>query len=655
MRKEHAALLFITMLFLASITLGYSTIQYSRSGGSPDLKSGGSNTSKSGDPHVQSLLKAMLSSRSGDRNASPRRVKEETSSSEGLNLREDFPRSDFTFKPANIKTNCPVAVLPGDPMLVCTEGPANSLPVLPNSSPDDIIVWYNGTYYVPLVSEDGEVRTIRGISPGSVTIDTDTPLVFMTYNQSVTLEFRESSDNGVAHIHTSLPLKEESFRISGGYRIYRYSIGPVDPSQKPGYYPLFVTVKSGRGTAALLMWVALLKKPVVEITDYPAVVEGNGSLAITVAGTVRYPDGRPVESGVVWVTLNETKGKPGVQLGRGTVRHGRFIVNGTLEPGLPPGGYHVIAYYRGYEAYPSNSDPTIVVRREPQLSVEITNSTLRLYLHWRNVPLANETLNVSIGSGVVTLKTDGEGYATLNLSGVRADSTNIVYGGNRYYLPLNETVPLSTGEGGTSSTPILQKLLKLLKRSSRTFGGLFILLAAAALVSAGYSAYSKKKTGNRAYHPSGKESPGGSVDFLEPSRRVFLPDETVRVALSSEGELFLDGEYLGAGKEFTLRPGEGRHVLSAGKGELELYVLPPREAIIKAYELHFLPFVYSSGVSGRNVTPIEIERLLVRRGFDENSLRSVTRPFILAKYSEHTVGEKEFFDLIKGLRGLGVV
>ncbi len=258
----------------------------------------------------------------------------------------------------------------------------------------------------------------------------------MTYNQSVTLEFRESSDNGVAHIHTSLPLKEESFRISGGYRIYRYSIGPVDPpSQKPGgYYPLFVTVKSGRGTAALLMWVALLKKPVVEITDYPAVVEGNGSLAITVAGTVRYPDGRPVESGgVVWVTLNETKGKPGgVQLGRGgTVRHGRFIVNGTLEPGLPPGRYHVIAYYRGYEAYPpSNSDPTIVVRRKPpQLSVEIINSTLRLYLHWRNVPLANETLNVSIGSGVVTLKTDGEGYATLNLSGVRADSTNIVYGG----------------------------------------------------------------------------------------------------------------------------------------------------------------------------------------------------------------------------------
>jgi len=640
MKKEHAALFLLTMVFLAALTLGYSTLPYS----------------EAGDSSTKSLLDAMFSTDS-DEKGHP----SGGGDGGGIPIGGGFPRSDFRFKPTDIQTDCPVAVLPDDPMLVCTDEPAKSLPVLPIHEPDDMVVWYPGTYYVPIVYGDGEVKTIKGVNPGPFELDTDSPFVFLTYNQtynqSFTVEFEGNVSAGELNVFTALPVTVKSVEEAAGRRIYRYLIGPADESLKPGYYPLFVTVNSANGTVALLMWVALLEKPVVEITDYPEVVGGNGSILVTVTGTVRYPDGRPVEGGVVWVTLNESKGQPGIFLGQAAVRHGKFKVKGIIGPEQPPGRYHVIAYYRGYMAYPSNSDPVMVVKREPQVSVDIENSTVKIRLHWRNVPLANETLNISLGSEVFTLKTDSDGYVTLNLTHVKTDSIEVRYGGSAYYLPINETISLlaekkSSGRDGSKQS-LVKRLSKLLKGSARTFNFLLPVLAVVAIAGAGYGIYSKRRNG-----PKPRPRPKFSterVEFVEPSRRVFLPGETIKVSLSTEAELSLDGEPIGFGKEFGLRLEEGRHVLSAGKGEIELYVLPPREAVIKAYELHFLPFASSNGVPERPMTPLEIERLLVGKGFDEEALRVITWALILAKYSEHRVGESDFLTFLGGLRDLGVI
>lgn len=634
MRKERAALLLLTMVFLATLTLGYSRLPYSESGSSS----------------TKSLVGAMFSTGSDENDHS-------SGSGGSVSLDSSFPRSNFTFKPTNVHTDCPVAVLPDDPMLVCTNEPAKSLPVIPTNEPDDIVVWYRGTYYIPWVYTEKSATIIRGVNPAPFTVDTNRPLVLMTYRQSVTLEFRENSSAGRVRVFTALPVKEDSVEEVGRYRIHRYSIGPVGESMKPGYYPFFVTVNSTNGTVALLMWVALLEKPVVKITDYPEVVGGDGSIWVTVTGTVRYPDGKPVEGGVVWVTLNESKGEPGIFLGQTTVRHGRFEVRGIIGPEQPPGRYQVIAYYRGYMAYPSDSDPVMVVKRKPQVSVELENSTLRLRLHWRDVPLANETLTVSIGSRVFTLKTDRDGYVDLNLTSVKTDSIEVRYGGSTYYLPINETVPLSTREESPveddgSGESLFERLSKLLGRFAGTFNVLFPMLAVIAIAGAGYGIYLKRRSEVDLSPP---RLSGGGVEFVEPSRRVFLPGEAIKVSLSAEAELFLDGKSVGSGREFRLELKEGHHVLSVGKDEIELYVLPPREAVIKAYELHFLPFASSNGVPERPMTPLEIERLLGDRGFEEKSLRVITWALIRAKYSGHRVEEREFFSLIEGLRDLGVI
>ncbi|WP_258083891.1 carboxypeptidase-like regulatory domain-containing protein [Thermococcus thermotolerans] len=639
MRREHAALFLLTMVFLAALTLGYSELPYSEGGGSS----------------TKSLLDAMLSNDSADDSRS-------SSGNSGgggeISFDPGFPHSNFTFKPTDIHTDCPVAVLPDDPMLVCTDEPARSLPVLSSREPDDMVVWYPGTYYIPLVYGEGDVKMIKGVNHGPVTIDTDRPLVILTYNQSVTLEFEENASAGRLSVFTALPVKVKSVEEVAGRKVHRYLIGPAEESMKPGYYPLFVTVNSTNGTVALLMWVALLEKPVVEITDYPEVVGGDGSIWVTVTGTVRYPDGRPVEGGIVWVTLNESKGQPGIFLGQTTVEHGKFRVKGIIGPEQPPGRYHVIAYYRGYMAYPSNSDPVMVVKRKPQVSVYTENSTVKIRLHWKGVPLANETLNVSVGSKVFTLKTDSNGYVTLNLTHVETDSIKVQYGGSAYYLPINETVPLLaekkfSGEVDDSKESLVERLSKLLRRFIGAFNSIFPLLAIIAIAGAGYGIYSKRRT-------EVKLSPRPKfftekVEFIEPSRRVFLPGEIVRVVLSTEAELSLDGRSIGFGKEFRLELEEGRHVLSAGKEEVEVYVLPPRDAVIKAYELHFLPFASSNGVPERPMTPLEIEHLLARKGFDRNILHGVTLVLIRAKYSEHRVGKDDFFALLEGLGGLGVI
>ena len=116
----------------------------------------------------------------------------------------------------------------------------------------------------------------------------------------------------------------------------------------------------------------------------------------------------------------------------------------------------------------------------------------------------------------------------------------------------------------------------------------------------------------------------------------------------------VDGDSFGTGERFELTLSPGRHVLTAGRGKIELYVLPPRDAIIRLYELHFLPFAESLGVPTRVRTPLEIARALIEKGVDRNVLLPIARIFIKAKYSETPVYDSDFWVVVDSLRRLGV-
>ncbi|NJE77358.1 hypothetical protein [Thermococcus sp. ES12] len=543
-------------------------------------------------------------------------------------------------------------------MLVCVKAPAKSLPAIAGHEPDTIVVWYPGVYYIPYVDNSKRVKMLRGVNgPMPYLMDTETPLVITTYNRAVTVEFRENSSDGVVSVFSALPIRTSWVEETAGYRLHKYLIPPLERSVRPGYYPFFVAVNSSNETVVLLMWVALLEKPIVKITDYPTAVWGNGVLTMKVRGVVYYPDGRPVRSGVVTVTLNESKGIKGVFIGSSQIHNGTFEVNAFIGSTLPPGDYQLIAYYRGYEAYPSDSDPTVVILREPEVSVTQMNGTIRLFLHWDGHPLSNRTLKIATDLGVIEAKTDERGYVFLNLTGV--ESIRIVYDGDRYYLPLNRTVSLAVPEkrrDDENKNSLLERIKVYLDRVSGILWRMYPLLMVGAAVGVGYSIYSKRKNRKSKIAVVPKVSVSrGDIKFVEPLRRVFLPGEMVRVVLSEEGELFLDGLPVGRGRQFEFVLGAGRHKLSTGDSEIEVHVLPPKDAVIKAYELHFLPFAVFNGVPERPMTPYEIERLLRRKGLDGRYLRALTEIFVKARYSEHMVGEKHFHEFVEGLVKLGVL
>ncbi|MBP1911803.1 hypothetical protein [Thermococcus stetteri] len=142
---------------------------------------------------------------------------------------------------------------------------------------------------------------------------------------------------------------------------------------------------------------------------------------------------------------------------------------------------------------------------------------------------------------------------------------------------------------------------------------------------------------------------------IELERDVYLPGERVKVVLSRESDLYVDGERIGHGREFSLNLPEGVHTLRAGRKEKKVYVLRPRKAVIKLYEDYFLPFAFSKGVRVMDSTPEEIKSSLVSKGLREGPLSDITRIFELAKYGDVELSGDEFEVFVEALRSVEVV
>ena len=221
-------------------------------------------------------------------------------------------------------------------------------------------------------------------------------------------------------------------------------------------------------------------------------------------------------------------------------------------------------------------------------------------------------------------------------------SVTIKYLGSDFYLPTEKTIKIQ--EKHTLSFP--------LRWPSERMGWIFYAFLMPLVGGITYILISRRKPAP--IEPRHKEDStnGNPVQIVLP-RRVFLLGEKIKVVISEECEASLDSSPLGKGTEFELMLGEGMHRFEVCGKSVDFWVLSPREAVVKLYELHFLDFAGSKGISTDNRTPHEIARLLIREGIPDNVL-DVASVFVIARYSIREVSESDFWRMLSILEGLEV-
>jgi hypothetical protein len=355
---------------------------------------------------------------------------------------------------------------------------------------------------------------------------------------------------------------------------------------------------------------------------------------------VTYPNGTPIKRGRITVTINRTKKERGVVVGTGEVSEGKFRVECHVPSTIPAGSYAVVAHYRGPDAYPGNSDPELVIRRRPSIDLNTTstvNGTLiRGFVHYADTPI-NGTLLVRVktraGIREFSLKLNN-GTFLLKL-GTYPSSLEVYYPGNEVYLPVRKDVELASGRFG------------IFRLKINPVGILYVLLPAL-IVGASLVVIRRK--------PSEPQESGDIAErkvenrSFNLRRRVFLETEEIPLEIPEGCRVNLDGAPIKSGKLGGLPP--GRHLLSACGKTLELWVLPLGEAMIKLYELHFLPFARSITVTS-NRTPYEIALSLIHSGVSKEAL-TIAKLFNIARYSLRLVNERDFFTMLEAMEGVGV-
>jgi len=545
------------------------------------------------------------------------------------------PRTNFTFKPTNKTAPCPVSLYPDNPRLVCVDTPAKNVPI-PLNETWDLLVKQPGVYYVPV--ED--YGLLKGVDKFEyLKIDRPFRRVPVGGTFSVNLVstvagspvFKKSKYLEVVD-STILPME------------FRYTVHVADDAP-PGYYPLFFELNvSGYIENALLAWVEVLPRAVVRITSMPSSLRGNGELTMHVSGTVTYPDGRPIKRGTVTVTINRTKAEKGIVVGVGDVVNGTFNVTCNIPSRVSAGSYSVVAHYTGPDAYPGNSDPELVIQRYPEMDFNVTPGSrvvITGFLHYENIPLnGSVTLIVETENGKFEIPVkvnNGVFSVTLNST---VKSIKVVYPGNGLYLPVEKTV---------YSEPLLKFPRIGLRVPSRNS----LLYSIFALMALGIVGVLMKKRIRVVVAedeiPKQKASESPKVPGLPIKRRVFIEGEVLKLP-DVDCEVRLDGRPV-TGETIKLS-GMGSHTLEACGVVSKLWVLPPREAVIMLYKLHFLPFAVKH-VSVDNRTPYEIASDLRRKGFPENVFL-IARVFTIALYSLRDVSGEDFFVMVDSLWRLGV-
>ncbi len=558
------------------------------------------------------------------------------------NLREQKvgkvpPDADFTFKPTTEKASCPVVIRPTDPFLVCVDTPAKGIPIKEGSY-WDMLVKYKGLYYVPLEGH----RLIKGINDHAY-LRTDKPLVLSHPGGEFSIWVNSFFPGRLVPVNSKYLVVSN---ISQPYVMYHWRITyEIDKNAPPGYYPLFFLLNSSNGTIAnaLLTWVEVLPKAIVRITSMPPQLSGNGTLKMTVSGTVTYFNGSPVKGGTITITINRTKSEKGIVVGKGNVVNGTFNVGCSIPPDAI-GKYSVVAHYRGPYAYPGNSDPEVVIKRHPSIDANVTVSDnltfVRGLVHYGASPLNGSVVVLARrGKEVVKIRQNlKNGTFSVRLDG-KVDEVEVIYGGSGFYLPTRKLVYKKNG-----------LLLESFHVNLRLGDSTVLILLPISLLAVAGAGFLVAKKGNGVPKEDASEAEGvNHSKEVSLARRVFLPGEEVELSVPPECDVLLDGKTVKGSLRLST---PGKHLLEICGRAFEIYVLPPKEAITKLYELHFLPFARAAAYVD-NRTPYEIARAFGSTDFFRDAMQ-VARIFTLARYSLRDIGERDFWEMVEAMERMGV-
>lgn len=164
-----------------------------------------------------------------------------------------------------------------------------------------------------------------------------------------------------------------------------------------GDYPVEIAV----GSTIYTVHVKVGIKTYVRILKWPSRVEEGEKFLIE--GVVTSENGEKVDGGKVIVEARTDKRKPGIKIGEGKVRNGKFTVRCVLNK---TGEYELVAVYAGYSFFlPSVSDPKIKVIARSKILANKFNVTSVGLVKIRGILVTNS--GKALGNRKVYVYLDG--------------------------------------------------------------------------------------------------------------------------------------------------------------------------------------------------------------------------------------------------------
>ncbi|WP_048149615.1 transglutaminase domain-containing protein [Palaeococcus ferrophilus] len=310
-----------------------------------------------------------------------------------------------------------------------------------------------------------------------------------------------------------------------------------------------------------------------------------------------------------------------------TLKDGNFTfkVNTTK-----PGGYTLILSYETlplWEGKVKVVSPTKLEVEAPKIKAGgEENVTVKLTDAMGN-PLPGRTVEVTIDR-TYKATTDANGSVVITVKGIRRGTYDgvAVFRGEEYYMPSEVAFEL------------------------RVYSYLDYLpyILSALLVPAALIAYRRRDELEKLV-----------MEFLpEPLRIAFDREppvygvgDGIKVSLEEEAELYVDGELIGRGREFTLSLIKGTHVVEAvgrKRGKARVHVVDYREEVIRLYG-KLLKKAEEMGINTEDRTPEEVRRFFEEKGYDPGALKELTWLFEVARYSIYPFGWEDFLRFYRAL------
>ena len=248
-------------------------------------------------------------------------------------------------------------------------------------------------------------------------------------------------------------------------------------------------------------------------------------------------------------------------------------------------------------------------------------------------PVKELPLRVEMGNLSIQVKTNESGIAVFEVPVPEKKvetELKVLFEGSSYYLPTSET---------------FRVVISRKREIPWLYIGLAVLLGALILR---YRLSKRTPT---------EEKPEKILKIIfNNGIPLFREGEVLDISVECDGqaELYVDGEFIGRGRDFKLVLPLGEHTIEARCGELveratARVVQSYNDAVVEYYERCFLPWARGVGVEVDEMTPREIAASLTEMMYPWEPIEVLTAIFERAKYSPLEVSRAEFIRFYRAM------